>query len=141
MKCPKCGYISFDSNLECPKCRSDISIEQRKLNLPPFKPTPPLLLGVIFESKGQPSKSYPAEVDSAGRDGSVGSTDNDAAERIGVDGDISYEEGVGYKATEEDKSPSDFPPPPPYFKKQVEEIKQLLSKLMPEKRKTGPDGE
>jgi hypothetical protein len=140
MKCPKCGYISFDSNLECPKCRSDISMEQRKLNLPPFKPYPPLFLGAIVETKGQASKSYPAEAESPGRDGSIGSTDFDAAERIGVDGDINYEDGVGYKATEEDQSPSDFPPPPPYFKKQLEEIKQLLSKLMPEKRKTGLDG-
>jgi|OpeIllAssembly_1097287.scaffolds.fasta_scaffold517554_2 ssDNA-binding Zn-finger/Zn-ribbon topoisomerase 1 len=37
MKCPKCGYVSFDSNLECPKCRADISMEQSKLNLPFFK--------------------------------------------------------------------------------------------------------
>lgn len=110
-------------------------MEQRKLNLPPFKPSPPLLLGAFLESKDQSSKSYPAEAESAGGDGSVGSTNNDAAERIGVDGDINFEEGVGYKATEEDQSPSEFPPPPPYFKKQVEEIKQLLSKLMPERRK------
>jgi hypothetical protein len=116
-------------------------MEQRKLDLPPFKPSPPLLLGAIVESKHQSPMSYPAEADSAGGDGSIGSTDNDAAERIGVDGDINSEEGVGYKSTEEDQSPSDFPPPPPYFKKQVEEIKQLLSKLMPEKRKTGLDGE
>jgi hypothetical protein len=116
-------------------------MEQHKLNLPPFKPSPPLLLGAILESKGQSSMSYPAEADSADGDGSVGSTDNDAEERIGVDGNINREEGVGYKATEEDQSLSDSPPPPPYFKKQVEEIKQLLSKLMPEKRKTGLDGE
>jgi hypothetical protein len=138
MKCPKCGYVSFDSNLECPKCRSDITMEQNKLNLLPFKPSPPLLLGAIVGSKDQSSKSYSAEADSAGGDGSEGSTD-DAGEGIGFDGDIVYEEGVTYEATEESQTRSDFPPPPPYFRRQVEEIKQLLSKLMPEKRRTGQD--
>lgn len=45
MKCPKCGFISFDFNLACPKCSKDISKEQEKLNLPPFRPKPPALLG------------------------------------------------------------------------------------------------
>jgi hypothetical protein len=140
MKCPKCGYVSFDSNLECPKCRSDISMEQSKLNLPSFRPSPPLLPGAVVENKDQPSKSYPAEAEIAGKKGSVGSSDN-AAERVGVDGDIIYEEGVGYEATEERQIPPDLPAPPPHFRRQVEEIKQLLSKLMSEKRKTRLDDE
>ena len=48
MKCPKCGYISFDSNQVCPKCHKDISAEQAKLNLPAFKPQPPALLGALI---------------------------------------------------------------------------------------------
>jgi hypothetical protein len=48
MKCPKCGYISFDSNQVCPKCNKDISAEQAKLNLPAFKPGPPALLGALI---------------------------------------------------------------------------------------------
>jgi len=47
MRCPKCGYISFDHNLTCPKCNKDISSEQRKLNLPAFMPSPPSLLGAL----------------------------------------------------------------------------------------------
>ncbi len=47
MKCPKCNYISFDSNLICPKCNKDISIEREKINLPSFKPNPPFLLGSL----------------------------------------------------------------------------------------------
>ncbi len=47
MRCPKCGYISFDHNLTCPKCNRDISSEQRKLNLPAFMPAPPALLGAL----------------------------------------------------------------------------------------------
>ncbi|MBN2034676.1 MAG: hypothetical protein JW836_15510 [Deltaproteobacteria bacterium] len=47
MKCPKCGYISFDYNLICPKCDRDISSEQEKLNLPSFRPEAPSLLAVF----------------------------------------------------------------------------------------------
>jgi hypothetical protein len=48
MRCPKCGYVSFDSNQVCPKCNKDISTEQAKLNLPAFKPEPPALLGALI---------------------------------------------------------------------------------------------
>lgn len=47
MKCPKCGYTSFDNNQVCPKCNRDISYEQEKLNLPAFRPNPPSLLGAL----------------------------------------------------------------------------------------------
>lgn len=47
MKCPKCGYISFDNNQVCPKCNRDISYEQEKLNFPAFRPNPPALLGAL----------------------------------------------------------------------------------------------
>jgi hypothetical protein len=47
MKCPKCGYISFDYNQVCPKCSKNISDDQVKLNLPSFRPDPPSLLGVL----------------------------------------------------------------------------------------------
>jgi hypothetical protein len=47
MKCPKCGYISFDYNQVCPKCSKDIGNEQKKLNLPAFKPDPPYLLEAL----------------------------------------------------------------------------------------------
>jgi len=48
MKCPKCGYISFDYNQVCPKCNKNISYEQEKLNLPSFRPDPPSLLGFLI---------------------------------------------------------------------------------------------
>jgi hypothetical protein len=44
MKCPKCGYISFDNNQVCPKCNKDISQERDRLNLPDFHPQLPFLL-------------------------------------------------------------------------------------------------
>jgi hypothetical protein len=47
MKCPKCGYISFDYNQVCPKCNKNISAEQEKTFLPSFRPEPPSLLGFL----------------------------------------------------------------------------------------------
>ncbi len=47
MKCPKCGYISFDHHNACPKCKKDISEERGKLNLPDFTPSVPFLLGAL----------------------------------------------------------------------------------------------
>jgi len=47
MKCPKCGYISFDYNQVCPKCNKNISDEQVRLNLPSSRPDPPSLLGIL----------------------------------------------------------------------------------------------
>jgi hypothetical protein len=48
MKCPKCGYISFDYNQVCPKCSKDISAEQARLNLPSFRPDTPYLLEMLI---------------------------------------------------------------------------------------------
>jgi len=53
MKCPKCGYISFDFHQVCPKCSKDISAEQQKLNLPAFRPDPPSLLGALMGEAGE----------------------------------------------------------------------------------------
>ncbi len=50
MKCPKCGYVSFDYNQVCPKCNKDISAERDKMNLPSYKPTPSFISG--REAKG-----------------------------------------------------------------------------------------
>jgi hypothetical protein len=44
MRCTKCGFISFDFNKVCPKCNRELTDEQRKLNLPSFRPDPPQLL-------------------------------------------------------------------------------------------------
>lgn len=48
MKCPKCGYISFDHNETCPKCRKDITSERDKMKLPTYRAKPPFLLGSLI---------------------------------------------------------------------------------------------
>jgi len=47
MKCPKCGYISFDYNQRCPKCNKDLGPEQKKRNLVVVKYNPPFFLGSL----------------------------------------------------------------------------------------------
>jgi hypothetical protein len=91
MKCPKCGYISFDYNQVCPKCSKDISAEQTRLNLPSFRPDTPFLLeALVGEGEesgiGLDSGTYvDIEGDTAefGTDmgfGDTGTVDNDGVE-------------------------------------------------------------
>ena len=49
MKCPKCDYISFDYNDTCPKCGNSLAAERTDMNLPDFKPAPPILLGALIK--------------------------------------------------------------------------------------------
>lgn len=53
MKCPKCGYTSFDYSQPCPKCNRDISEERKKMNLPSYKPTPFFLLDTLIGEGGK----------------------------------------------------------------------------------------
>ncbi|HOP31603.1 MAG TPA: hypothetical protein PKZ64_18670 [Spirochaetota bacterium] len=48
MKCPKCGYTSFDYSQPCPKCNKDISSERKKMNLPLYRHTPFFFLGTLL---------------------------------------------------------------------------------------------
>ena len=47
MKCPKCGYVSFDYSDTCPKCNKDLTGEREKMNLPPYRPNPTVFLGAL----------------------------------------------------------------------------------------------
>lgn len=55
MKCPKCGYISFDFNKKCPKCQKDIISDREKMNHLSFKPEPPFLLEALLAQLGDSS--------------------------------------------------------------------------------------
>jgi hypothetical protein len=82
MKCPKCGYNSFDNNQVCPKCNRDISYEQEKLNLPAFRPNPPSLLGTLT---GEAIESHvDMKIDQ--------SDSEDVVTEIVTEGDVNYED-------------------------------------------------
>ena len=40
MRCPNCGYISFDYLDQCVKCRTDLTGERQRLNLLDIRPNP-----------------------------------------------------------------------------------------------------
>jgi hypothetical protein len=53
MRCPKCGYVSFDFLNNCPKCSRDLSSSREDLNLMDFRPQVPFLLGsLVGEMEG-----------------------------------------------------------------------------------------
>ena len=47
MKCPKCGYVSFDHLNNCMKCSRDLSDCRAGLNLLDFRPEVPFRLGSL----------------------------------------------------------------------------------------------
>ncbi|MEJ2363178.1 MAG: hypothetical protein P8075_11155 [Deltaproteobacteria bacterium] len=53
MRCPKCGYVSFDFLNNCSKCSRDLSSSRADLNLMDFRPQVPFLLGsLVGEMEG-----------------------------------------------------------------------------------------
>ena len=53
MRCPKCGYVSFDFLDNCLKCSRDLSGSRGDLNLTDFRPQVPFLLGsLVGEMEG-----------------------------------------------------------------------------------------
>ena len=40
MRCPKCGYISFDHLNQCTQCQTDLTGEKLRLNFPDTPPDP-----------------------------------------------------------------------------------------------------
>ena len=47
MKCPKCGYFSFDHLTSCKNCGRGLTDAQQELNLLDFEPAVPFLLGSL----------------------------------------------------------------------------------------------
>ncbi len=47
MRCPKCGYVSFDYLVRCKKCNRDLADARLALNLLDVKPATPFLLASL----------------------------------------------------------------------------------------------
>ena len=111
MRCPKCGYISFDYNQVCPKCNKDITGERAKMNLPSFRPTPPSLLGALTgeanESSVNLGVSVPTEPEMIEQELDVSLDDSG---EISVD-DIAFDEGQDLDINLEAKASIEFEAP------------------------------
>ena len=86
MKCPKCGYISFDYNDACPKCNKDITAEREKMNLPAYSPNPPSLLTSLTGERDESDFDLKIEstdgVDSMEQEVSLSPEDSQAIEAM-----------------------------------------------------------
>ncbi|MBF0477708.1 MAG: hypothetical protein HQK59_18150 [Deltaproteobacteria bacterium] len=49
MKCPKCGFISFDYNENCPHCQRELASVGAAWTLPVMKSQTPFLLGALLD--------------------------------------------------------------------------------------------
>ena len=58
MRCPKCGYISFDRQKSCGKCSNDLTAVAEQLKGTVIKAATPFFLGAVL------GKQEPAEVES-----------------------------------------------------------------------------
>ncbi len=72
MRCPNCGYISFDYLEECFRCRTDLTKERQKLNLPEIRPNPISFLEImermpiIAQKEKRPGEEATVKVRSSG---------------------------------------------------------------------------
>ncbi len=117
MKCPKCGFISFDYLQNCPKCEKDISLERERYNLPSYKPDPPSLLGGLLKAKTEASiglRIQKQETSAAGdKPVDFGQHDHQAIEEMEAalddDSDIGFEiEAEPVELTEESSDSIDI---------------------------------
>jgi hypothetical protein len=62
MKCPKCGYISFDYNEVCPKCNKNIAALRDKMSLPSYKAAPLSMLKALTGEAGDSDPDISVQV-------------------------------------------------------------------------------
>ncbi|MBF0495722.1 MAG: hypothetical protein HQK58_03980 [Deltaproteobacteria bacterium] len=63
MKCPKCGFISFDYNENCPHCQRELASVGAAWTLPVMKPQTPFLLGALLDETSGDLGTGPYEPD------------------------------------------------------------------------------
>jgi len=62
MRCPSCGYTTFDYLDQCPKCSTDLTRERLSLNLPGIRPNPISVKKIIEQLAASKAKeSRPLE--------------------------------------------------------------------------------
>lgn len=92
MRCPKCGYISFDNLQNCKKCKKDVTQASSELNGTINNSTSPLFLQYAFEEDaGDVAVMDPPEIDEIPVEIPIGDQDlavEDEIEEISLDMDM-----------------------------------------------------
>ncbi len=110
MRCPKCGYISFDYNQVCPKCNKDITDEQAKMNIPSFIPEPPALLGILIGESGASNADFHVGRSSAADTSAMDINFGDSGALMSADS-LVMDEGQDFEINLESEESEDFGTP------------------------------
>ncbi len=114
MKCPKCGYTSFDYNAACPKCSKDLTASRELLNIPAFVPQAKSYLESLMSSgeedfsfeEHEETEHLGAYEDDIRHDDEAGGEDSPEAEPVELkeeSSEISFDEpgGIEFHPDEE----------------------------------------
>ncbi len=93
MKCPQCGYISFDYVESCEKCGNDLTSVRTLLNIPPVKPDTPSFLSALIDGTYTP-KQAPESEEMAGESIDLSEEEVDLTAEKSETLDIETEEAV-----------------------------------------------
>ena len=110
MRCPKCGFISFDHLTSCAKCGRDISEVASELQGTSIKVETPMFLGGALAALAERGESFgehdlEAEIDFAME---AGDTEEEASEAADADVDFSFEEAGGSAGMESVEETADI---------------------------------
>lgn len=83
MRCPKCGYISFDKITSCSQCQTDVTELASALNGTGFQPLNTFYLGKLLPDYMTPPDAAPSSLQSAADDLNISVDDLDNLGDIG----------------------------------------------------------
>jgi hypothetical protein len=122
MRCPKCGYVSFDYLVRCKKCSRDLADARRSLNLIDAKPAVPFLLGSLVGAAVQDSGrerlsglslTQETELELSNLDMHLSPVPEDTTEKDGLEGTLEKGGGDG-GGSFKPLSAAAEPEPPPF---------------------------
>ncbi|MBP1726262.1 MAG: hypothetical protein H6Q51_1560 [Deltaproteobacteria bacterium] len=129
MRCPKCGYVSFDYLARCKKCSRDLADARRMLNLIDAKPAVPFLLGSLVGAAMQDSGrerlsglslTQETELELSNLDMHVSPAPEDTMEKGGLEDTMEKGGGDGGGSLKPLSAPAE--PEPPSFELSLDDL-------------------
>jgi len=129
MRCPKCGYVSFDYLSRCKKCSRDLADARRTLNLIDAKPAVPFLLGSLVGAAVQDSGrerlsglslTQETDLELSNLDMRISSAPEDTMEKSGLEDTLEKGGGDGGGSLKPLSAPAE--PEPPSFELSLDDL-------------------